>query len=116
MARIVSSRGGSARFNGSFVSPHRDSSRARLIQCRQCSEEYPVGTLSCPRCRRLNDRNFLVRSLKALAAFAFIGITAWAVWVAKTTVAPPASDGKPMPKAAPALPGQPDSSQPDLRF
>ncbi|MEQ1851606.1 MAG: hypothetical protein ABMA01_08440 [Chthoniobacteraceae bacterium] len=64
----------------------------------------------------MNDRNLGIRSLKVLAALVFIGITAWAVWVAKTTVTPPAADGKPMPKAAPALPGQPDSSQPDLRF
>ncbi|MEQ1851607.1 MAG: hypothetical protein ABMA01_08445 [Chthoniobacteraceae bacterium] len=87
-----------------------------MIPCRQCSEEYPLGTLSCPRCGRLNDRSPVIRGLKILAAILFLGVAAWAVRVAWTTQTPPSADGKPMPKERPTLPGQSDSSQPDLRF
>lgn len=75
-----------------------------------------MGTLSCPRCGRLNDRSPVIRGLKILAAIFFLGVAAWAVWMARTTETPPSADGKPMPKERPTLPGQRDSSQPDLRF
>ena len=87
-----------------------------MTQCRQCSEAYPRATLCCPRCGRLNNSNGIIVGFKLLIVVLFVGTAYWALRTAKSHESPPRGDSKPMPKEAPALPGQPGSAQPDLRF
>lgn len=83
------------------------------IQCRQCSERFPMrATLSCPRCGRLNDRSIVALGFKLVAFILFIATVTWTAWVTtKVDRGTKSERVKQMPQTSPDL-----ARQPDLRF